>query len=166
MAVLDDGRVVDLSNAFRRLSDAKLALNGPAHLAELSRRRQARQGSVGRLEKDYLGPDGEDLLEDSSEDDRSTSDDEGERGRTMAPRSVDGGSNAGRSEDEPPTPRSLIGSRGSDGSSHRVSKSLLAAAEEERAYQNQRPVAIGLHKHAMYATTVFWGGGANHSLPK
>lgn len=135
LAVLDDGRVVDLNNAFRHLSDAKLVLNGPAHLAELSRKKQARQGSAGRLEKDYLGPEGEDLLEDSSEDDRTdSSGDEGEqRGRTTAPRSVDGGGTAGQTDKR----GAAAGARGPETSSRKVSRSQLAAAEEERKYGAQ-----------------------------
>lgn len=131
MAMLDDGRVVDLNNAFRRLSDAKLAIAGPSHLAELSKKQQARQGSVGRLEKDYLGPDGEDLLEDSSEDERSSSDDDddGERGRTPA-RTYDPELPNSESTDR----KAGLLSSTSSKSGSRKTFSLLAAAEEERAF--------------------------------
>jgi hypothetical protein len=70
----------------------------------------------GRLAKDYLGPDGELLVEDSSEDSGGSSGEEGERGRKAA-RSSDNLKSSGKSE-TPEAPRQV--------------KSLLAAAEEER----------------------------------
>ncbi|KAK1970572.1 universal stress protein family [Colletotrichum sublineola] len=115
-AVLDDGRVVDISTAYRKLSDANLAFSGGG-LSGLAGRKKPSpdEAGVGRLTKDYLSPDGEEL-EDSSDDDvRSSSDEENQRGRKMSPRSSDSGA------------KSSEASKG-DGKS----LSLLAAAEEER----------------------------------
>jgi hypothetical protein len=105
-----------MANAYRRLSDAALARSGGS-LSELGRRKRSDDmAGSGRLAKDYIGPDGELLVEDSSEDDRSSSEDEGERGRKGA-RSLD----SGKGKDG-----------GSESATARTARSLLAAAEEER----------------------------------
>jgi nucleotide-binding universal stress UspA family protein len=117
---LDDGRMVDINSAYRRLSDANLALSGGS-LSGLSGkgRRRTDSGSGGtRLEKDYTYQSGEDAVIDSSDDDH-TSDEEG-RGRRR-----------GRRESEEHHPESqTIGMGNVKGP--RQSMSLLAAAEEER----------------------------------
>jgi hypothetical protein len=105
-AALNDPEIVDYNNAYRRLSDAALARSGGS-LSELGKRKPSNyMTGTGRLAKDYLGPDGELLVEDSSEDNGSSSGEEGHRGRKTA-----------RAE-------------APDG--QRQVKSLLAAAEEER----------------------------------
>ncbi|GAB1315985.1 UspA domain-containing protein [Madurella fahalii] len=115
--MLGDNQNVDYNNAYRRLSDAALARSGGS-LSELGRRKRSNDAARnGRLAKDYLGPDGELLAEDSSDDNGgSSSDEENERGRKTA-RSFDNL----KSPDGPE----------SSGSQKKV-RSLLAAAEEER----------------------------------
>lgn len=115
--MLGDSQNVDYNNAYRRLSDAALARSGGS-LSELGRRKGANDAARnGRLAKDYLGPDGEPLAEDSSDDNGgSSSDEENERGRKTA-RSFDNLKSADGSESS--GPQKKVGS-------------LLAAAEEER----------------------------------
>ena len=116
-AVLNDPEIVDYNNAYRRLSDAALARSGGS-LSELGRRKSSNyMVGTGRLAKDYLGPDGELLVEESSEDDISSSEDEGQRGRKSA-----------RSIEQLKAPASA------SPESQRQVKSLLAAAEEEREW--------------------------------
>jgi hypothetical protein len=119
-AVLNDPDILDYNNAYRRLSDAALARSGGS-LSELGRRKSANyMAGTGRLAKDYLGPDGELLVEDSSEDHESSSEDEAQRGRKSA-----------RSVDNLKAPESS----GSAESQKQAAKSLLAAAEEEREWR-------------------------------
>jgi hypothetical protein len=110
-------------NAYRRLSDANLA-RSQGSLSELTRRRMNEDtAKSGRLTKDYLGPDGEYLPEDSSDDNGTSSEDEGERGRKAArtfDRSV--GSLTGNNKD----------TASASPETQRKSLSLLAAAEAER----------------------------------
>lgn len=123
VAMLDSGYELDLSKAYKSLSDAGLlASEGPlAHLA-LQKVSQQEDGE-GPLVKAYLGPDGE-RLDDSSSDDEPHTDaddeDENHRGRNTAPRIVYGSESAHRD--------SMSSDQG------REPKSLLAAAEEERGY--------------------------------
>jgi nucleotide-binding universal stress UspA family protein len=126
MFMLDDGRVVDLSNAYRRLSDANLVFSGGTLSQLPSRKRSGQQddGFPGRLEKDYLSPDGEEL-EDSSDDDHQTSsEDEGERGRRKDPREFEDDAAS-----EPVKPKPAVTSASKPA---RKTLSLLAAAEQER----------------------------------
>ncbi|KAL2149340.1 hypothetical protein VTH82DRAFT_8688 [Thermothelomyces myriococcoides] len=110
-AVLNDPEITDYNNAYRRLSDAALARSGGS-LSELGRRRTSNYtAETGRLAKDYMSPDGELLPEDSSDDNGSSSGEEGQRGRKTA-----------RPEATPKP----------EGGAQREVKSLLAAAEEER----------------------------------
>ncbi|AEO64322.1 uncharacterized protein THITE_2110357 [Thermothielavioides terrestris NRRL 8126] len=110
---------LDYNNAYRRLSDAALARSGGS-LSVLGRRKGSNyMTGNGRLVKDYLGPDGELLVEESSEDNRSSSDEEGQRGRKAA-RSSDK-QKAKNGSESPEAPRQV--------------RSLLAAAEEELASQ-------------------------------
>ncbi|KAL1841881.1 hypothetical protein VTJ49DRAFT_6480 [Mycothermus thermophilus] len=115
-AVINDPEIIDYNNAYMRLSNAALARSGGV-LSELGRKPSANYlAETGRLEKDYLGPDGEVLVEDSSDDNGSSSAEEGERGRKAARSFEDlkSTSPASGSEEKKPI------------------KSLLAAAEEER----------------------------------
>lgn len=119
-AVLDEAQALDFHNAYRRLSDANLAFSGGS-LSELSRRKRSVGSSdPGRLEKDYLGPDGEMLPDDSSDENAaSSSEDEDNRGRKAARTSdTRGGSETGSKSPE----------------TTRQSLSLLAAAEAERMF--------------------------------
>ncbi|KAK4242809.1 hypothetical protein C8A03DRAFT_39966 [Achaetomium macrosporum] len=113
--VLNDPEIVAYNNAYRRLSDAALAQSGGS-LSELGKRKGSNY-MTGRLAKDYLGPDGEPLVEDSSEDDGSSSDEEGQRGRKTARNSDIRTSQSGSASPE----------------TQRTVRSLLAAAEQERA---------------------------------
>ncbi|KAH8904240.1 hypothetical protein BR93DRAFT_883568 [Coniochaeta sp. PMI_546] len=122
-AVLTDNQPLDFQNAYRRLSDANLAFSGGS-LSELSRRKKSDEAAgYGRLEKDYLSPDG-DLLPDDSSDENgaSSSEDEDERGRKAARTFDDRGVSDTGSKSPETTRKSL---------------SLLAAAEEELA--NRQP---------------------------
>lgn len=111
-AMLDDGTVVDLSNAYRRLSDANLAYSTGSLSTLAMRNRENSQN--GRMIKDYLGPDGEPLG--SSEEDEPYSSDDEDRGRKKDPRSLN---------------PDVVGQSGDD-KERRKSLSLMAAAEEER----------------------------------
>ncbi|KAK5652780.1 hypothetical protein OQA88_9636 [Cercophora sp. LCS_1] len=116
-SLLGDAIDIDYTNAYRRLSDAQLARSGGV-LASLGHRKKSDdQAGNGRLAKDYLSPDGDLLVEDSSEDNASSSEDEGERGR-KAVRGSRSGNQQNTSSASPETTR--------------TPKSLLAAAEEER----------------------------------
>ncbi|RFU31647.1 hypothetical protein B7463_g4667, partial [Scytalidium lignicola] len=126
---LDDGRIIDLSNAYRRLSNANLALSGTSlsTLSEKGRRVNSKDmgsDATARLEKDYTPMDGEDALEDSSDDAHSS--DEENRGRKKEIRDIGPES-------------TTLGMGRAKGP--RTAQSLMAAAEEERqqiaAQQNQ-----------------------------
>ncbi|KAE9370444.1 hypothetical protein N431DRAFT_492534 [Stipitochalara longipes BDJ] len=125
--VLDDGRVIDKSSAYRRLSDANLALSqgGLSSLGGKTSRRRTNSGTgVGsansRLEKDYTPIDGEDALIDSSDEDDS--DEEQRRGRKKDSR-------PDPNENTDPESQTLGMGRGKG---PRTAQSLMAAAEEER----------------------------------
>lgn len=117
--VSESGKVIDMSSAYRRLSDAALVRSGGS-LSTLPARKgsdptkgesTAPDGGV-RLEKDYYGDDDEDAVESSDEDDSS----EGE-GWSSEKR----GRRRSRAKDDEPE----------DDSGRRKPKSLLAAAEDE-----------------------------------
>ncbi|KAI0477400.1 hypothetical protein GGR56DRAFT_637148 [Xylariaceae sp. FL0804] len=79
---MDNGQVVDMNNAYLRLTNANL-LRGGSSLASLPRRKMDYADGSGRIEKDNLSPYGE-LLPDESEDDGlNSSDEEDERGRKL-----------------------------------------------------------------------------------
>ncbi|KAG5983910.1 hypothetical protein E4U54_006185, partial [Claviceps lovelessii] len=118
-AMLNGGQVVDISSAYRRLSDANLAFSGGS-LSQLPMRKRSDDAGEGRLIKDYLGPDGE-HLESSDEDDPPSSDDE-DRGRKTAPRSL----NPDAHEEA-----EAGATRPTSGQGDRKTLSLLAAADEE-----------------------------------
>lgn len=118
-AVVEETYGLDMNNAYRRLSDANLLRSGGS-LAEIGRRKKSDdQAGGGRLNKDYVNPDGDELLEDSSDEQGYSSQEEGERGRKAA-RSFEGQS-------------SDIDKKGAPSPvDTRQALSLLAAAEEER----------------------------------
>ena len=126
---LNDGRVIDMSSAYKRLSDANLAQSvaGLSSLSEKSRRRRTNSGDAplsrestgGRLEKHY---NGDDALEDSTdEDDQRSSDEERSRGRTKV--------KSKENDDHNPESQTLGMGRAKG---PRTARSLMAAAEEER----------------------------------
>ncbi|KAI8948986.1 hypothetical protein F4801DRAFT_591442 [Xylaria longipes] len=114
--MLDNGEVVDMNNAYRRLSDANLIYGGSS-LASLARKKPDDSDGYGRIAKDNLSPYGE-LLPDESDDDANSSDEENERGRKLTTRA--------ESEDD------RTASRG-------TAKSLLAAVEDERKQMAVQP---------------------------
>jgi len=126
--VLKDGRVMDMNSAYRRLSDANLALagGGLSSLSGKSRRRRTNSGEeVGpddaRLEKDYTPIEGEDAVADSSDEEGRSSDEERQRGRKKESRVG--------SENADPESQTLGMGRAKG---PRTARSLMAAAEEER----------------------------------
>ncbi|KAI9892441.1 MAG: hypothetical protein M1814_001398 [Vezdaea aestivalis] len=126
--ISSSGQVIDIQNAYRRLSDHNLA-KSRGSLASLPSRPGSEHIRVGsgealsptgevRLQKDYYSGD-EDALADSSDDSPNSSDEE-LYGR-------------GRARDRDSKARKTSGSAGSSGGKiSRAPKSLLAAAEEER----------------------------------
>jgi hypothetical protein len=127
--VLDDGRVIDRNSAYRRLSDANLALSqgGLSSLSGKSSRRRTNSGTArgtagSRLEKDYTPIDGEEALLDSSDEDDS--DEEQRRGRKKDSR-------ADLHENDNPESQTLGMGRAKG---PRTAQSLMAAAEEERKF--------------------------------
>lgn len=122
---LDNGTVVDMNSAYRRLSDANLALAGGS-LAGLGKgRRRTDSGDAlaaegTRLVKDYSYAEDDAVAESSDEDHSHSSDEERHRGR----RKADG--------DEEDPEGSTIGMGRAKGP--RQARSLMAAAEEEREY--------------------------------
>jgi hypothetical protein len=126
---LDNGTVVDMNSAYRRLSDANLALAGGS-LSGLgkSRKRTESEDILSadgtRLVKDYSFPEDDAVAESSDEDHSHTSDEERHRGR----RKSDG--------DEEDLESSTIGMGRAKGP--RQARSLMAAAEEERRYLTPR----------------------------
>lgn len=120
-AYLNDGQMLDINNAYRRLSDANLAFS-QGSLSQLPMKKTSTDPGEGRLIKDYLGPDGEHLG--SSEEDEPYSTDDEVRGRKKEPRSLNPGAK-GEGEDA----KSQSDSAAKPG---RKTLSLLAAAEEER----------------------------------
>ncbi|KAK7742264.1 hypothetical protein SLS53_004407 [Cytospora paraplurivora] len=117
----DQKKAADMKNAYRRLSDANLVRSGGS-LAEIGRKKKADgQTGGGRLTKDYLSPDGDDVLEDSSDEHDNSSQEEGERGRKAARSFSFGGLKPDADK-----------KGGSKPCSASKAQSLLAAAEEER----------------------------------
>lgn len=96
----------DMSNAYRKLSDINRLRAGGVLANSVGRKKSMDQAGGGRLAKDYLAPDGDVLLDDSSDEQGYSSQEEAERGRQAA--------------------------RDRAAGSSRQVKSLLAAAEEER----------------------------------
>lgn len=100
---------LDMTNAYRKLSDLNRLRAGGVLANSVGRKKSDDQPGGGRLVKDYLSPDGDVLLDDSSDEQGYSSQEEGERGRRAA-------------RDSEKTSKS-----------NQV-KSLLAAAEEERMF--------------------------------
>lgn len=101
---------LDMSNAYRKLSDLNRLRAGGLLANSVGRKKSDDQPGGGRLVKDYLSPDGDEMLDDSSDDQDYSSADEGERGRKAARESEKNGASGGKAKEI---------------------KSLLAAAEEE-----------------------------------
>ncbi|POS78270.1 hypothetical protein DHEL01_v203327 [Diaporthe helianthi] len=113
-AFVEETYGVDMNSAYRRLSDANLLRSGGS-LAEIGRKKKIVDNpDGGRLAKDYLTPDGDDLYDDSSDDQDDSNAEEGERGRKAA-RGFE-----------------ALGSDKAGANTDRTALSLLAAAEEER----------------------------------
>ncbi|KAL7791968.1 hypothetical protein V8C37DRAFT_132922 [Trichoderma ceciliae] len=119
-AILKDGQVVNLNNAYRKLSDANL-IQSSGSLAQLPMRKKSGEAGEGRLVKDYVGPDGEQL--DSSDEEEEESSDDEDRGRKKSPRSL--------IHDAGPDNAQTVASGSQSGG--RQALSLLAAAEQERS---------------------------------
>lgn len=100
---------LDMSNAYRKLSDMNRLRAGGVLASTVGRKKSDEVPGGGRLVKDCWGPDGDEMLDDSSDEEGNSSDEEAERGR-RADRDTGADVNA----------------------SNREVKSLLAAAEEER----------------------------------
>ncbi|KAF3071723.1 hypothetical protein CFAM422_006515 [Trichoderma lentiforme] len=120
-ALLNDGKVVNLNNAYRKLSDANL-IQSSGSLAQLAMRKKSGEAGEGRLVKDYVGPDGEQLGSSDEEEEESSEDED--RGRKKSPRSL-------IHDTEPDSKQPAAG--GSSQSGGRQALSLLAAAEQERS---------------------------------
>ena len=144
--VTDGGKVIDLSNAYRRLSDANLLKSG-GHLSSLPTRTATARARTGetlsptgetRLQKDYYENDenGEAAIE-SSDEERSSEDEawgpQSARGRRRGRQRKDIGGNDVDNEDNEKDRRLRNGpaKMGQTGGPRMV-KSLLGAAEEER----------------------------------
>lgn len=133
----NDGHAIDMSNAYRRLSDANLLYSG-SNLASYTRKKSEAEGH-GRLEKLNMSPYGEILSDDDSDDNEpNTSDEEDERGRKLTTRA----------------------DRGSD----KVAKSLLAAAEDERKHIAAQPQYRSLFEPEITVTSP--GGERSKSRSK
>ncbi|KAL7622403.1 hypothetical protein AAE478_007908 [Parahypoxylon ruwenzoriense] len=115
---LNNGQVVDMNSAYRRLSDANLIYGGSS-LAALARKKQDNDGH-GRIEKDNLSPYGELLPDESDDDVANSSDEEMHRGRKL-------------------TTRAESHSQESSGEGTKEAKSLLAAVEDERKHVAKQP---------------------------
>jgi len=151
--VTDGGKVIDLNNAYRRLSDAALLKSG-GNLSNLP----VRQGSEGRiragsgealsptggirLQKDYYHDDDDEAAVESSDEEKDASSgdepwgSENLRGRRRVRKKGDPGSSEADWEDsdnEGSLKSDAGGTLGMGRTQHpRKVKSLLAAAEEER----------------------------------
>ncbi|KAI1208167.1 uncharacterized protein F4807DRAFT_461895 [Annulohypoxylon truncatum] len=110
-----NGQVMDMNNAYRKLSDANL-LYGGSSLASLARKKQEGEGH-GRIEKDNLSPYGELLPDESDDEFANSSDEELHRGRKLTTRAES------RDQESP-----------DEGTA--TAKSLLAAIEDERKQVN------------------------------
>lgn len=114
--LMDSGAVVDKDSAYRRLSDANLALAGGtfSNLASKTKRRTDSDDKRDqRLQKDYTFGDVEDAVE--SSDEEVSTDEEGPRGRRKGGRHDKG-------EEHPQSGKAQ---------GQRTARSLMAAAEEE-----------------------------------
>lgn len=126
-AVLDNGKIIDVNNAYQRLSDANLARSS-GELSALSQKSRQNWSSNNeyfdindaRLKKDYLPMEGEEGIVDSTDE----SEEDGPRGRKKKARSVDG--------DDSERENKTLGMGRAKGL--RTPLSQMAAAEAERTY--------------------------------
>lgn len=125
--VLEDGSVIDMSRAYKKLSDANIASSGGSSSSltrkgSLKKRRESAEtkGLAGQnLQKGPLVAEGEGAVE-SSDDERRSSDDEGPRGRKqniLSLLEIDGNTEAQMPGSGKP----------------RIAQSQMAAAEQESA---------------------------------
>lgn len=105
---------LDMSNAYRKLSDMNRLRAGGMLASTVGRKKSDDQPGGGRLVKDYWDPDDDGLLDDSSDEEAHSTDEEAERGRKADRDYTD------RLKTFPGAGREV--------------KSLLAAAEEEREF--------------------------------
>jgi hypothetical protein len=141
--VTDSGKVIDMNNAYRRLSDANFLKSG-GQLSNLSTNAAERAingetlSSNGelRLQKDYYenGEGGEAAIE--SSDEEHTSDEEGwslqnGRGRRRSRRKKGVGTDADNGDSDNESNRSAGPAGMGQSGGPKAAKSLLAAAEEE-----------------------------------
>lgn len=143
--VTDGGKIIDMSSAYRRLSDANLLKSG-GNLSSLPSQTASARARLGsgetlsptgevRLQKDYYEDD-ERAVESSDEGHSSDNDAWGPgsvRGRRRSRKKKGAGSGDADNEDsenDPALKTSQLGMGRSGGP--RMAKSLLAAAEEER----------------------------------
>lgn len=123
--ISDSGQLIDMDNAYRRLSDAALLKSGGS-LSQLPTRKdynkvtgeQLAPGGGVRLAKDYQPPD-EDAIQSSDEADEDTDEDDAGESRRGRGRTRKGSNEQDGDDDE-------------EGAEKRKPKSLLAAAEQER----------------------------------
>lgn len=125
-AVLDNGKIIDVQNAYQRLSDANLARSNGELSSFSQKNRQNHMNNEffdlngARLKKDYVPMEGEEGVVDSTDE----SDNEGPRGRKKKARSVDGDDGEAESK--------TLGMGQAKGP--RTPLSQMAAAEAERTY--------------------------------
>lgn len=151
--VTDAGKVIDMNNAYRRLSDANLLKSG-GQLSSLPASKNATERALSgetlsptggtRLQKDYYENDenGEAAIESSDEEHTSDEDAWGTpsgRGRRRSRRKKGAGGTDADNEDSE-NDRGLGGGPAGMGKSGgpKMAKSLMAAAEEESVYLNAR----------------------------
>ncbi|SPO05012.1 uncharacterized protein DNG_07697 [Cephalotrichum gorgonifer] len=127
VATLDSGYQLDLAKAYKNLSNASLlASEGP--LSALAFQKvQSQKAGEGRLEKSYLGPDGEGLYT-SSEDEGDHDDDESVRGRDTAPRII----HSSASDTDLAEPHSLLQAADDERKHVYKVRSLFEDEEEEK----------------------------------
>jgi len=141
--VTDGGKVIDMNNAYRRLSDANLLKSG-GHLSSLPAKKASERARNGetlsptgepRLQKDYYenDEDGEAAVESSEEEVSSDEDGWGSqsgRGRRRARRKKGAGTDADTEDSENDRKGGPAGMGRLGGP--KMAHSLMAAAEEER----------------------------------
>lgn len=145
--VTDGGKVIDMNNAYRRLSDANLLKSG-GNLSSLPTQNASARARLGsgetlsptgelRLQKDYYNED--ERAVESSDEEHSSDDDAwgpgSDRGRRRSRKKKSAGSGDAdneESENDGALNTRQLGMGRSGGP--RMAKSLLAAAEEERKY--------------------------------
>lgn len=112
--VLTDGRILDKSSAYHRLSDTNLALSGNRLKSLPYSARRASSGDLteldrARLKKDYAPLDEENGVVESSEEEDRSSDEERHRGRNKETRDRSGSGSKTLSIGRRKAPRSPLG---------------------------------------------------------